>query len=612
MTLRAQARVPQRLLEQLPLRCSEGLGLALADDEDGAVMVFHWCNKAFSEVTGYAVDDVIGRRGTILIGRDMEQGMHLLIIDKLMSWERFSVKTITNRKTGEPYRVQLTWTPLSDPITGQRWWLCSLIELETQPLAALSTSTIDAARADHDTVAKLSDELVRVEKENQRLFDLAKTVARESKEDPLTGLSNRRHFEVQLKAWVSGLRKGGQSFAVFCIDLDRFKSVNDTLGHGAGDRLLIHISDVLRRLCEDSDLIARMGGDEFVILKPLGDSALMISGLADQIVLEMRKPFIFEGKSIHCSASVGVALADAKTPHPEQVIADADEALYHAKASGRARWSFFTTEMHAKSIATKQLAAELLVACDRNEFVPHFQPIIDATTGELASVEVLVRWDHPRRGLLLPGEFLDVAAAMGIVNKIDRLVFKALRNELQALEKAGAFLPRVAINVSAGRLEDPSFLHDVKSSGMDPRRIVVEVLESVYLERMSEAVRWALDELRDIGATVAVDDFGTGHASVQGLLRVNPKFLKIDRDFIRPVVGSDKSRDLLAAIVGIGKSLGMKIIAEGVETVAHAEVTKTLGCDYLQGYLFGKPMSATELHKMISEANGKLWLNATY
>lgn len=610
MTLRALTAVPTSLLDQLPLRCSEGLGLALADDDDGAVMIFHWCNKAFSDTTGYSADDIVGCRGTILIGKDMEQGTHLLIIDKLMNWERFSVRTVTNRRSGEPYRVRMTWTPLSDPATRQRWWLCSLIELEAEPAAVWSALPPGTPLAERDAVGKLSAEVVRLEKENRRLFDLARTVARESKEDPLTRLSNRRHFEVQLKAWVAGLRKGGHGFAVLCVDLDRFKSVNDTLGHGAGDRLLIHVADVLRGLCGEDDLIARMGGDEFVILKPLGDSALRISGLADRIVQEMRKPFLFEGKSIQCSASVGVALADAGTANPEQVVADADEALYHAKASGRGRWSFFTAEMHARSIATRQLAAELLVACDRHEFVPHFQPIIDAATGRLASAEVLVRWNHPQRGLLLPGDFLPVASAMGLLNQIDRLVFGALGRELRMLDDAGAVLPRVAINVSAGRLEDPSFIHDVKSSGIDPGRIVVEILESVYLERMSETVRWALDELADLGVTVAVDDFGTGHASVQGLLKIGPKILKIDRDFMRPVLQDATSRDLLAAIVRIGKSLGTKVTAEGVETDAQAQVARDLGCDYLQGYLFGKPMPASDLRDRLHRADGPLWRTA--
>lgn len=612
MTPRALSAVPPGLLEQLPLKCSEGLGLALADDDDGAVMVFHWCNRAFCDITGHAPEEVIGRRGTILIGRDMEQGTHLLIIDRLMRWERFAVTTTTNRKSGAPIRVRMTWTPLSDPVTRQRWWLCSLQEREVLPPAGGPPAAPGAATAaaGQETLGRLSAEILRLEQENRRLLDLARTVAQESKQDALTGLSNRRHFEVQLKAWIAGLRKGGGGFAVLCVDLDRFKSVNDTLGHGAGDRLLIHVAEVLRRACGDGDLIARMGGDEFVILKPLGESALSISGLADAIVQQLRKPFVFEGKSITCGASVGVALADPAMPDPGQVVADADEALYHAKAAGRGRWSFFTARMHAESIATKALAAELLVACDREEFVPYFQPVIDAATGRIASAEVLVRWAHPQRGLLLPGDFLRVAAAMGIVNRIDRLVFAALRTALGALDAAGALLPRVAINVSAGRLEDPTFIHDVRSSGIDPRRLVVEVLESVYLEQMGETVRWALDELSELGVTVAVDDFGTGHASVQGLLRITPRILKIDRDFVRPAADDPTARNLLAAIVGIGKSLGTRIVAEGVETEAHARLARDLGCDLLQGYAFGRPMPAQHLRDLLRACGGHIWRQA--
>ncbi len=341
------------------------------------------------------------------------------------------------------------------------------------------------------------------------------------------------------------------------------------------------------------------GGDEFVILRPLGDSALAISGLADRIVLEMREPFTFEGKSILCGASVGVALADSTMSNPEQVVADADEALYNAKSNGRGRWSFFSPQMHAESIATKQLAAELLVACDRQEFVPYFQPIIDAATGELISAEVLVRWRHPNRGLLLPADFLRVAAAMGILSKIDRLVFAAVRTVLQRLDSAGRVLPRVAINVSAGRLDDPSFIHEITSAGIDPHRIVVEILESVYLERMSETVRWTLNELAALGVTVAVDDFGTGHASVQGLLQINPKILKIDKGFIRPAVNDTRARLLLGSIIRIGKGLGMKVVAEGVETAAHAALLREMGCDYLQGYFFGMPMSAIDIGNKI-------------
>ena len=418
-------------------------------------MYMQWCNKAFTQITGYEPSDVIGKRGTVLIGQSMDQGSHLIIIEKLMNWEHFSLKTLNNRKNGEQYWQKMSWTPLSDSETGDRWWLCSLIELEEAAIQPAHHLPVEAAAADRQVLAEYAEKIQRLEKENAHLHELAKAVAKESKEDPLTGLSNRRHFEVELKSWITRLNEGGGDFAVFYVDLDRFKSINDTLGHDAGDRLLISVANMLRRLTQQTDLIARIGGDEFVILKPLGDSALDISSLADAIVAEMHAPFEFEGKSTFCSTSVGVAIANSKMDIPEQVVADADMALYHAKSNGRGRWSFFTEEMHAEAIATKRLISDLLVACEKREFIPYFQPLIDAATGRIAGAEVLMRWQHPEAGLLQPDGFLETAASMGILKRIDEIIFSTLPETVSLFENAGVDLPLVSINVSAGRLADP-------------------------------------------------------------------------------------------------------------------------------------------------------------
>lgn len=599
--------IPAQIFDQIIDKCSEGLALALAHDEDGAIMELQWCNKAFTRITGYELAEVLGKRGTILIGASMAQGDHLSIIEKLMNWECFSVKVRTNRKNGEEYWEKMSWVPLSDPATGDRWWLCSLIELDESPVHPARPQLLEATASNQELLSGFAEKIQRLEKENTRLHELAKTVAKESKEDALTGLSNRRHFEVELKSWVADLQKDGPDFAVFYVDLDRFKSVNDTLGHDAGDRLLISVANMLRRLTEETDLVARIGGDEFVILRPLSDSALNISGLADAIVQEMHAPFAFEGKSTFCSASVGVAIAKAGMDVPEQVVADADMALYHAKTNGRGRWSFFTEEMHAEAIATKRLVSDLLIACENREFIPYFQPLIDAETGRVTSAEVLVRWAHPKLGLLPPAAFLDTAAAMGILKRIDEITFSTLPDTLAAFDEAGIDLPRISINVSAGRLADPTLIHDIKKSGLDPERLTIEILESVYLERIGDVVHWTLGELKELGVTIALDDFGTGHASVQGLLKISPTVLKIDRQFILPIVSDETARALVASIIGIGKSLGMKIVAEGVETEAHAQLASGMGCDILQGFYFGKPMSAADLKNTLIRTAGNVW-----
>ncbi|WP_424987230.1 EAL domain-containing protein [Microbulbifer sp. S227A] len=599
--------IPAQIYDQINDKCTEGLALALASNEDGAIMEFQWCNKAFTKITGYAVSEVIGQRGTILIGPDLGQDIHLYIIEKLMNWENFSTKALNNRKNGEVYWQRMSWIHLSDTETGDHWWLCSIIEEENEQAKSDKPEVEEPTTSDQESYARVFDKVQRLEKENTRLHQLAKSVAKDANEDALTGLSNRRHFEVEVKTWIENLKTRGTEFAVLYIDLDRFKFVNDTLGHEAGDRLLVSVANMLREMTCKTDLVARLGGDEFVILKPLGKSALNISSLADEIVRRTRETFTCDGKSTSCSASVGVAIAKAGMEDPEQIVADSDEALYHAKSQGKGRWSFFTEEMHANSIAVKQLASDLLLACERREFLPYFQPLIDAKSGNIIGAEMLVRWAHPTKGILPPIAFLDTAANMGILNRVDQIIFACLHGAMSRLDQAGANLPRVAVNVSAARLADPTFIHDIKSSGIDPRRLTVEILESVYLEQMGEVFRWTIDELDELGVTIALDDFGTGHASIRGLLEIRPDILKIDRHFIQPVVQEASTRPLVASIIEIGKGLGMRVVAEGVESEEHAQLVSDMGCDYLQGYYFGKPMSEDNLRKRLIETGGNLW-----
>lgn len=596
--------IPAQILNQVNERCTEGLALALASNDDGAVMEIQWCNKAFSRITGYDASEAVGQRGTILIGKDMGQDTHLYIIEKLMDWESFSTKSLNNRKNGEIYLQRMSWIHLTDPETGNHWWLCSIIKFDNERVLPAKSEQIDSDLTDQKTYSKVVERIHRLEKENTRLHELAKAVAKDANEDALTGLSNRRHFEVELKTWVEQLKKKRIEFAVLYLDLDRFKFVNDTLGHEEGDRLLISVANMLRDLTCESDLVARLGGDEFVILKRLGTSALNISGLADEIVQRMQVPITRDGKSTVCSASIGVAIAGANMESPEQVVADADEALYHAKSHGKGRWSFFTQEMHASSIATKEMASDLLLACERDEFLPYFQPLIDAKTGRLACAEMLVRWRHPTKGILEPAVFLDTAANMGILNRIDKIIFASAKGALSKFDDAGVDLPSVSVNVSSARLADPNFIHDIKSSGIRPERLTVEILESVYLDRMGDVVRWTIDEMAELGVTIALDDFGTGHASVSGLLKIRPSILKIDRHFIQPIVEDESAKLLAESIIGIGKSLGMRVVAEGIESIDHARLAIEMGCDFLQGFYFGRPMSEEDLIVRLVETGG--------
>lgn len=599
--------IPKRIFDQILDKSTEGLALASAPDEDGAMVVIKWCNKAFTTITGYDATEVVGQRASILVGPNMSQGNHLFILEKLVNWERFSIKVLNNRKNGEQYWHQMTWVPISDidPNTDHRWWLYSLIELpgivkgsaQTHPQS--KTLTIQGVTAEHD--AKVQ----RLEHEIEHLQKRATAVTKEAHEDTLTGLSNRRHFEIQFKSWVSDFGKGRAGFAVLYIDIDRFKSVNDTLGHDAGDRLLISIAEVLCTITTETDLVARIGGDEFIILRRLGDSALNISDLADHIIAEIKNIDVFKGQSPPINASIGVAIADATSSQPEQVVADADMALSHVKSNGSGRWSFFTEEMHTDLMLTRQLETDILRACKRREFTAFFQPLIEAQSGRIASAEALVRWVHPTRGLLSPASFLDTAKDIGVLRKIDEIVFECVCESLTYFDECNVWLPRVAVNISAERLNYPNLIHEVKNSDIDPDRLIFEILESVSIEKKNEPLSGKLRELSEMGVTIAIDDFGTGHASIQGLLQIKPSILKIAPEFIKNIVTDQVSRTMVSSIVAIGKSLNLSIVAEGVETEEHAQLATAMECDYLQGYCFGKPMRASDFRSTLIDTRGQ-------
>ncbi|MHA3976933.1 putative bifunctional diguanylate cyclase/phosphodiesterase [Halovulum sp. GXIMD14794] len=434
-----------------------------------------------------------------------------------------------------------------------------------------------------------------LEEQNLALREAKEQVEKAALTDPLTGLANRRHLNQVLSQRLRDLRLRERPFAALLIDLDRFKLVNDTLGHEAGDELLVHVASILQSHTREEDFVARMGGDEFAILTNLTRSAVDVSRMADGILEAATAPFRHRGHSISFGASIGVALATTGMEEPERILANADMALYRAKAAGRARWSFFTEDMHRTALRTQHTATELLHACEEDQFVVHYQPQVDARSHTLTGVEALVRWDHPERGLMYPDQFLDVAEGLGLVKEIDRIVFRHVARDMRAWQAQGLAMPKVAVNVSANRLQDPALVHDIRASGVDPSRFCIEILESIYLDDTNDIVRWTCDQLSEMGTRIAIDDFGTGHASIQGLLSLSPDILKIDRSFISPILDEMTKATLAHAIVQIGQCLDIEVIAEGVETLDHARRAAELGCDILQGYAFGRPMDAEAL-----------------
>ncbi len=449
-------------------------------------------------------------------------------------------------------------------------------------------------------------EEVALRNELQRAKDLAEARNREleaAKEniehlalhDYLTGLPNRRYLDKMVEAYSARCREEGTALAILHIDLDRFKQINDTLGHRAGDHMLKHAARVLRDSIRATDFVARIGGDEFVILCIVDTASKKIATVAERIIRELRKPIKYEGHDCRFGASIGIAIDAGARLDEKQLLLNADIALYRAKGSGRNRHEFFSNAARRSILTAKRLADEILIGLERNEFVPFYQPQFDARTLDIAGIETLARWQHPEHGLLAPDRFLDIAEDLDVVSTIDALILERAIADRKAWIGEGFAVPRISVNVSGRRLSDPQLGKKLRSLKIEPGTVSFELLESISLDDCDDAVAANLKKLKKLGIDIEVDDFGTGHASIVSLLRLSPKTLKIDRELIGRLPQSAEQRKLVRSIVEIGRSLNILVTAEGVETTDHVRILQEIGCDMLQGYALARPMPARQI-----------------
>ena len=417
--------------------------------------------------------------------------------------------------------------------------------------------------------------------------------------DSLTGLPNRRYLDERLKTLEVGGFDDSGSIAMLHIDLDRFKQINDTMGHAAGDAMLVHASSVLLSNCGLTDFVARVGGDEFVVLTSARDGDIYLGTLAEQIVSQMRQPVTYQGHECRFGVSIGIAVERGEVIDCKRLLINADIALYRAKGRGRNRFEFFSEALQAEVVNTKRVADEILGGLERNEFIAFYQPQFDARTHDLVGVEALARWDHPTQGIRPPDSFLPVAEDLNVVSTIDRLILEQALSDLDRWEAAGFRVPRASVNVSLRRLHDEDLITGLRQLDIALGRISFELVESIYLDESDAIVGWNIDQIKDLGIDVEIDDFGTGYASIVSLQKLRPKRLKIDRQLVDPILVDRAQRQLLVSIIDIGKSMGIEVVAEGVETMEHARILAELGCDILQGYAFAKPMSAADLENLL-------------
>ena len=416
--------------------------------------------------------------------------------------------------------------------------------------------------------------------------------------DGLTGLPNRALFLERLgQALARSKGRGAGGFAVLFLDLDRFKVVNDSMGHRAGDQLLVAIARRLDRIRRAGDTVARMGGDEFALLvEGVGDDA-EAGRVADRVHRELSHPFEVSGQEVFTSAAIGIALGGLADHRPEDLLRDADTAMYRAKAQGIARHAVFDCTMHERAVAVLQLENDLRRAIDREELRVELQPIVSLPHQRVAGFEALARWQHPTRGMVPPDEFIPMAEETGIIGPLGRWVLLEACRQVQALHTLHprGQPPSLSVNLSGRQILQPDLVEEVaeilESTGFDPRLLRLELTESVLVENEAAAAR-CLQGLRQLGLKLAIDDFGTGYSSLSYLHRMPIDTIKIDASFIRTMAADEKNRRIVETILLLGKNLGVEVIAEGVETQAQALALHRLGCSLVQGHLFSPSVDA--------------------
>ncbi|MBI5499902.1 MAG: EAL domain-containing protein [Deltaproteobacteria bacterium] len=416
--------------------------------------------------------------------------------------------------------------------------------------------------------------------------------------DPLTGLPNRVLFRERLAHAMALARRASRKVAVLFADLDQFKPVNDTLGHAAGDDLLCQVAARLAGCLRVSDTVSRLAGDEFTILLDEVSGAGDAARVARKLLDELRFPFALGGREWRLSVSIGIALYPDDATGLDELLSHADAAMYRAKESGRDRFHFFSRSIHARAAAHSALAEDLRRAIDQGELVLYYQPQIEPVRGRLVGVEALVRWNHPRQGLLPPAKFIPLAEESRQLGAWGDWVLREACRQLRVWREADLPPLRVAVNVAAQQFEDSRLVDRIAGwlieEKLEPGQLELEITESGAMANPERTVE-RLHEMKAIGIRAAIDDFGTGYSSLAYLQRFSVDALKIDRSFLRDVPEDHENAMLCAAMIALGQNLGLRIVAEGVETNTQLEFLRERGCDELQGYLFGRPVPAAQL-----------------
>lgn len=527
---------------------------------DAQGLIVH-VNRAFIEITGYQCEDVLGHRPSLFKSGRHSASFYQAMFQTLERDGEWSGEIWNRRKSGEIYPQWQTIRVIRD----------------------------DQGQISH-YVAVFSD-ISAIKHSEHELAHLAH-------HDPLTDLPNRLLFTDRAEQALASAQAHKRGCALLLLDLDHFKIINDSLGHNVGDQLLKSVGERLQGLFGPGVTLARLGGDEFAVLAESCPQLVQAAALAQRILDAMKEPFIFDGHQLFISASIGISLFPSDALSAEQLLRNADSALFKAKSAGREGYALYTEELTAHAQHRVEMAGELRRALEQQELRVYYQPVHELQNSRLIGVEALVRWQHPERGLVPPGDFIPIAERTGLIADIDAWVMdQACRQMCQWLAD-GAPLTFLAVNVSS-RLFARRELYDqvakvLHDTGLDPAFLELEVTESAVMEDPEVALE-QMHRLRELGLRLAIDDFGTGYSSLLRLKRLPVQKLKIDQGFVAGLPWDEDDAAIVRVVIALAQSMGMQVHAEGIEQVDQARFLLDQQCDLGQGYWFGRPMPASEL-----------------
>jgi len=553
-----------------------------------------------------------GQEGLALVQRALIEGRPyaMAFVDMRMppGWD--GLKTIEHMWAADPdvqvvicsAHTDYDWTEVVERLGHSDKLL--VLRKPAEPIEVLQCATALARKWENDRLLK--NHVLRLEEvitartrgleaANQQLRHLAT-------HDALTGLPNRVLLDDRLQQAIAHAARDMRSFAVLVCDLDRFKLVNDSLGHRAGDELLQEVARRLNAVVRTADTVARFGGDEFVVIGTSIADDEEAADLAARVMDVMQAPVRISAIDIHTSPSIGIAMYPDDGESVQALLAHADAAMYFAKQNGRGNFRRYVAGMHAGTEERVQLESDLYSAVTEKQFELYYQPKVDTQSGDVRSAEALIRWVHPVRGVVSPAEFIPLAEECGLIGAIGGWVIREACRQARAWQLDGVPPLRVSVNLSASQFRDSGLVDSIRSAlddaGLEARFLEVELTESAVMSDPEQSIA-ILEQLSAMGVLVSVDDFGTGYSSMSYLRRFPIDKLKIDRVFINEIVSRPEDASIVRAIVSLAHSLRLKVVAEGVETPAQLDFLKTTGCDEYQGYHFSRPLPAAEFERLI-------------